>query len=86
MRIMADGTSFAHRLVLEDKRTSHFFVALEAFFVLAEKHYHAGGANVFAVHIMTVGAGHSSFGDRVMVLEHKLAFNIQVAVKACLGI
>ena len=34
VRSVTDGTTFAHRFVLEDKRASLLFVALEAFFIL----------------------------------------------------
>lgn len=37
VRGVTNGTAFAHRFVLEDKRASLFFVAFEAFFILAQQ-------------------------------------------------
>jgi hypothetical protein len=38
VRIVTDSTTVTHRIVLEDKRTSDLFVALETLFVLVEQH------------------------------------------------
>jgi len=82
---MTDRTALAHRLMLEDKRAFYLLMAIEAFFVLPEKHYPARGADVFSVRVVAIGAGHFAFGYGVMVLKHELAFDIQVAVKTGLG-
>jgi hypothetical protein len=89
---VTDCTAFAHRFVLEDKRTSLLFVALEAFFILAQQagtqqHFPSRSLHVASVHIMAVIAEHSSFRYGVMVLEHKFALDIEVAAIArCFGI
>jgi hypothetical protein len=79
---MTGAAALAHCFMLEDKRPSHFFVALEALFVLAKQHRAPCSSHVTSVHIMALIAEHSSFRYGVMVLEHEFAFNIKMAVKA----
>jgi len=79
---VTNGTTLAHRFVLEDKRASLLLVALEALLVLAEQHRPTCSSHVTSVHIVAVIAEHSSFRYGVVVLEHKLAFNVEVTVEA----
>jgi hypothetical protein len=67
--------------VLEDKGASHFFVALETPFVFAEQHRPARSPHIASVHIMAGSTEHPSFWYGVVVLKHKLAFNVEVAGK-----
>jgi hypothetical protein len=80
---MTNRTTFSHRLVLKDKRASHFFMTLEAPFVFAEQQLSSCSFHVFSVHIVTGGAEHSSFRYGVMVLEHEFTFDVKMTAKAC---
>jgi hypothetical protein len=80
--IVTDTTAITHCIVLEDKRASLLFVALEAFFFRKQQHRPTCSPHVTSVHIMAVIAEHSAFGYGMMVLEQELAFNIKVTGKA----
>jgi len=79
---VADCTSFTQGLVLKDKRPSLLFVALETCLIPSEQHCSSGGPHIASMHIVAISAEHSSFGHGMMMLEHKLTFNLEVAGKA----
>jgi hypothetical protein len=89
---MTNCTAFPHRFVLEDKRASLFFVALEAFLSLAQQagtqqHFPSCSSHVASVHIVAVGAEHSAFRYGMVVLEHEFSLNIKVtAIARCFSI
>ena len=80
--VMARPAAVAQRIVFKDKRPSHFFVALKAFFVVAQQHRAARGPNVASVHVVAIRTRHPAFDNRVVMLEHEFAFDIKVTAEA----
>ena len=75
---MADGTTLTHCLVLIDKRAALLGVTLEAGLVFAQERKAAGFQRLLNVcrrafdrdpfvRLMTVGAAHFAFKDRMMM-------------------
>jgi hypothetical protein len=94
MRRMTHNATFAHRLVFIDERTALRGVTLKTGTVLAKESHpttmntplgHARGATLHGialVGLMTVGATHLSFQDRVMMRQLKIPSDIEVTLQA----
>jgi len=82
VRGMAGRAAFAQCLMLENKRSPLFRVALEAGFVAA---HHVGGAAPLEyrslVRVVAVRATHLAFHHRVMMRQVEFGPNFQVALK-----
>lgn len=68
MRVVANCTAFAHRLMFEDKRAGLRAMALDATLVLPGHRQPTGGLeNILAVRVVALHATHVALQDRMVV-------------------
>lgn len=84
VRAVTHRAAFAHRLVLEDKRSRLIPVALSATFV-QPCHGHAarGFVNVSPMRIMALNAIHASFHHGVPLRQVELSLSAKMTLKTC---
>jgi hypothetical protein len=82
MRAVADGAALAKGFVLKNPGPGLLAVALHAHVISPGCKDSFWFVDILTVRIMTVGAGHAFFRDRMTVLEGELRFRVQVALEA----
>ena len=82
MRVVTGRASFAHRLVLEDKRPALSGVALTAGVVLGEQGGSTAPHRRALVRVVTIAATHLPAQHRVTVGQLKLPFLVQMTLEA----
>jgi len=82
MRLVTHHASFAQRFVLENERLDLLTVALRAALV-EPGHGQAAGRleNVGPMRVVTRGAGHAPFDDRMPLRQVKLGLRVQMTLK-----
>lgn len=87
MGIMARGTPFAHRFMLEHERTRLFPMALRAALIQLRHREPTGRLeNVSAMRVVALHTIHPAFDDRMMLGQIKFAVSGQVALETGFGI
>jgi hypothetical protein len=83
VRLMADSASFAQCFVFENERASLLAMALSAPFIQTSHHQSpAPLVNIHSVRIVTLGAIHFAFPDRVMLRQINFGMSLQMALQA----
>ena len=85
VRVVARRATFAHRLMLEDERTTLLRVALGAGIVLRHHLRPAALDHRALVRVVAVAATNLAFEDGVMRRQIELSFLVQVTLETCLG-
>lgn len=87
VRMVADRAAFAHRFMLEDKRSGLFAMTLGTGFVESRHGKAADGFhNVAPVRIVALHAIHFSFNDRMMLRQGEFGVRLEMTLKAGGGV
>ena len=82
VHVMAHRTAVSHCIVNEYPGPLLILVAIEALFVRTQQQFFSCCANVLSMHAVAIGTVHYPLFDGMMVLEHELPLDIEVAGEA----